>query len=727
MGGFGRSGDDPSREEGHGGEGRPEEERRGTAREIRGGGGGASDESGCVAASHESTKSPPRRVRSRRPGRFDRSLAQVLEQHTLQYARTTVRRIPRSSARGSGSRSTHLLTLDEYARLRDAAEYAHEEDLRIGLGTRLSIPATPLVEVAGDGSELAALPFAGIPMRGRTAARHLLAVGSTGSGKTYRFAMGLLTSLLVDSDASIVFNNAKGRVTTREIAAVARRLDPDIRVVVFAPADASRSVAINPVAVARRHGMLPRLAAQLSAVVEAGDGGTNFWAAAATRKFKSLLAYPEVDSVVKLAELVGDGELLLEFARAHDDSQLGSMVRFTGSGANGSTSEQNDLACLDGFTATDDVRATTSGPDEVDIVSLVTGADRFLFILEADDSAHAVLGPVIGTVLQLAFDGLARAGRDDRSKSHRHVAFVLDELGSTPIDGLPRKLSIGRTHGYSVWGMVQSLAQIEARYRADARELLAGFNSRLWFLSGLASDDRLALTRSLGPIEVDEFDRHQSPSLDGTWITDSRHARVLERPLLDASDLRMKPHEDDAFGGFAVLDMVDVPPILCHLTPSWRVPIVAEALELGLGQPDVERASPLPRVAERGHFSSEPSLEHVHAADRELLAGEPKRTRSEIEQGISVLRAAVEWPEPPKLASRDRPWIHRFEDTMPRALVLKVMMGLKERRKTAMDLMRALAKARTECAAIGLAQLDLDTLADGVETGPRRAGDRGKW
>lgn len=671
----------------------------------------------------------PRRVR------FDRSPLSALRHHLAYYGAQPIERRPRSSDPFAARDSSHLMTLGGYADLRDGWENPTEEDVRVGPGRGFAIPATPIVEWSDDGGQLVALPFEGIPLPGRIAARHILAVGSTGSGKTYRFGYGVLASLLRDTESSIFFNNVKGRVTTRELAAIARMLDPSIRVVVFAPGDVTRSVAINPVAIARRHDMVEQLAHQLAGIVREGRGGTNFWSASAARKFKQLLRHPEVDSIARLFALCSDPKALLAFAREKGDAQLEGMVSFITSGANGATSDANDLACLESFVSGDAVRAITSGPDEFDVVRLANGEQRFLFILEADDSTHAMLAPVIASVLQLVFDGLASAGRDDRSRRFRHVAFVLDELGAAPIRGLARKISIGRTHGYTVFGMVQSIAQIEARYGEDAEELLAGFNSKLWFLSGLSRSDRAAATREFGAMVVDEVTRRELRDGDGSWTTEARDVRQGERPLFATHEFRMRPHPDDIFGGFALLELVDCAPMLCHITPSWRDPHVSEAMRRGAADADPLRATPLPvsggSVGSKAASSVPTDLRvaidclrelsdlDMSPEEREVVIGARRVSPETLEQMIASVRPVIAWPAPPRLACDRPPWIHRYEATQSRVAVYSLMSSLKLRKKTAIDLMRALAKARSEDPVVGLAQLDLDTLS---ESGPGGAG-----
>lgn len=681
----------------------------------------------------QSVRHPLLRPLIAKPSRFDPSMFHVHEAHQLLYGADFLSRRPRSTDPLAVVGSAHFMRLNEYADLRAWWHDQSEEDSRVGPGGYFHIPATPLVEWSEDGGQLVALPFEGIPLPGRLAARHLLAIGATGSGKTYRLAYGLLASLLRDTSASIFYNSVKGRVTTRELTAIAREMDPSIRVVVFAPSDAERSVAVNPVAIARRHGLVEQLAHQLACIVREGTGGTNFWSASAARKFAAILRYPEIDSIARLADLVTDPKKLLEFARKKGDAELESIAHFSTSGANGATSEQNDSACLESFISSDAVRAITSGPDECDVVKIAQSKDRWLFILEADDSTHARLAPVIALVLQLAFDGLARAGRDDRTRAIRPVCFLLDELGAAPIAGLARKISVGRTHGYTVCGMVQTLAQLEARYGQDADELIAGFNTRLWFLGGLSRVDQAVVMRNLGSVLVDEISRRESRGEDGAWVTEAREVRQAERPLFDVHEFRMKPHRDDIYGGVVLAELVEHPPMLCHITPSWRDPRVADAMQRGAAAPDELRTKPLSKARQRWDLIDPGSaveelrqaLGSLHELDefdlppeeRKLLIGARKVAPEMLEQMIAMIRPVIAWPAPPRLVSCELPWIHRYEASHTRVAVYSLMSSLKLRKKTAVDLMRALEKAGSDDSVVGLAQLDLDTLRECGEGG----------
>jgi hypothetical protein len=266
------------------------------------------------------------------------------------------------------------------------------------------LPATLLVEAGEDGSQLTSLEYAGLPLTREQIERHLLVVGATGSGKTYHTLYPAIAAFAEQTDHNLLLMNTKGPVATAEMAAVIQRHRPGCRVIVFAPGDPTRSVMFNPLAYARRHGMLDMLLQGVVRSTQEGSNDSGYWRATATRILRAVFKHAQVDSLDFARELLECPDELRRFLDYAPDPALASFLEFHDSGSHNAMTNITDIANrLAAFAASPEAIAVTSGPSEIDLHGLLSGCEDFALIIEANESTFESEAPLLNLFLSLAF------------------------------------------------------------------------------------------------------------------------------------------------------------------------------------------------------------------------------------------------------------------------------------------------------------------------------------
>jgi hypothetical protein len=585
----------------------------------------------------------------------------------------------------------------------------------------IDLPATLLLEDSKDGAVLQARPFEGIPLDSELRSRHLLVIGPTGSGKTYRCAVPLISQLLIQSAESIVFTNLKGPKGTAELLAMARALAPDCETVVFAPGNPGRSIGINLLKFARRNTLQTNLVRfLLDAIVTRGRGDSSIWEATALPVIESLVDCEQITSLAAMSEVLTDESELEALAEATGDPALAKFLGYTRSGQNGSTSSTDLAARLAPFSGTDGVRAVTSGVDEFDPALVLASGKRFFIIIECSETDFETERHVVGLFLALFFGALLKTAESNGSVLPRPVNLILDELGvMPPISGLPKTINLGRSRGYRLIGFVQSIGQLSATYGADADALISGFNSTMWICSGLSKIDREYASGLVGNQHVVQWVSNYTAGeagderrLIGTSSTST------PRPLVSPDDFILEPHPN--FGPFAYLFLVGCRPLLCNLTAAWELGAISDILITASRTPPLPRSEPLPPVAKRGHLrngaaSATTSVYPMKISD--TAGWSPKRLRDRIE----LCKSQTGWHE--CKGSALTWWVCFEQENHSRLpLVVRVLEELCARRATITEFYLAFLQAGTDHLGAVLHYLDYQRAREEHDrkTGPQQ-------
>ncbi|NBO91241.1 MAG: hypothetical protein EBV06_02825, partial [Planctomycetia bacterium] len=248
--------------------------------------------------------------------------------------------------------------------------------------------ATVLAEERDDGASLSAHLHSGLRLSSDIRERHLLAVGSTGCGKTQKLILPQLAADIADPTRTVIALDAKGGVLPGFVAALAERYRPGqpIRVVNFKnPGRTTHRW--NPAArIASRHEAL-EIAHAVCANLEAGtnEGRTNeaFWLFSSVNLLADVLRMladdpKEIGSLARAKQIIDHSAYdLAVIADSHpfkaSFEQRYPAVRRYLDGSNNVTQQSVIADCAMRLTlfADEAVCRVTSGPDELDLRGLV--------------------------------------------------------------------------------------------------------------------------------------------------------------------------------------------------------------------------------------------------------------------------------------------------------------------------------------------------------------------
>lgn len=464
----------------------------------------------------------------------------------------------------------------------------------------LTWACTPLIEVGPDGSQLEARPYAGLVRSHQDRLRHVGIIGSTGSGKTYCFAVSQVDGTLKQTSDSVACVNTKGPVGTEEIRAVVRAHCPDTEFIVFAPGNRERSTAIQLLAAARRMGLVALVTRYICESVPRGHGDSAFWEAIAKRVITEILGFREIETLAQMHEVLSSPATMRAIAKKTGSAVLLRHIDFSASGANGATSGVDMPARSAPVAASETVRAITSGPDELDIAGLLRSSRRFVLVIEANEAELEDYKHIIGLFWTLFIATAVKVAEESGGRLKRGLSAFMDEFGILPkmLDAV-KTFNLARSRGMCFYVFVQTIDQIYATYGAEAPALLAALCTKVFFCSGLSPADRAYASNLSGTITVREWKHSETidPHTD-EWRPSSRCSQVVHRPLITSEDMQLRPHP--VFGGYAYVFPVDQPPVLVHFTPAWEIPRIAHAIETARASKPLQRETPLPIIAATG-------------------------------------------------------------------------------------------------------------------------------
>ena len=429
-----------------------------------------------------------------------------------------------------------------------------------------------LLEAAAAGDALAAHEHARVPLSGPARARHLLVVGGTGSGKTYGIGFPLLKAVSEQVDDSIVWVNPRGPIGTQEVIATVRDGGRRVRVVVFAPGDRTRSAGFNILRYAREKGQLGRLT---EAVIGNGQRTRDsvYWSQVAENVLTPMLGDAGLASLADVAAVLASPARFEAYARASRDEELAGFLSFLENGSQNAATNLADIRSrVHTLAKCDQQRATVSGAHELDPEVLLAGGERFLIVIEANESEFARHREVINTFLAMFLDSAVRvAERSPGNRLPRSLSMFIDEFGTIGvIDGFTNTVNSTRSRGIHLCVMVQTLEQL-AVYGDQRGTLLAGLTNKIFMLSELPLADRHFAAQLRGNIEVERWIESESWDPEkGAYVPSGRMRQRLTKPLLSSDDLIRPDHP--VYGKAAVYFFANLPAVLGHPRAVWDLP-----------------------------------------------------------------------------------------------------------------------------------------------------------
>jgi type IV secretion system protein VirD4 len=458
--------------------------------------------------------------------------------------------------------------------------------------------ATLLVEAAADGSTLRPLLHHGLHLPAELRQRHVLAIGTTGCGKTQKLILPQLAADLADPQRCVVALDAKGGVLFGYLCALARRHRPGqaVHLVNFKSADRTTHV-WNPA----RHVPSRQEALEIAhAVCSNADAGCQrghsqndaFWLFSSINLLADTLRLladdpREASSLARAKEVIDSGAYSLAvLADKHPhskaiNSRYPAVARYLE--GSGNVTQQSVLAdCAMRLTlfGDEEVARATSGDNELDLRALVRAGG--VLVVEVPEAHARQLTPLTNLFVTRLFGALleeSMAAPDGRLP--RPCSVVLDELGSAcgRLPDFETRLATMRGRGVAITGAVQSLSQLEHLYGSSAG-VLEGFSTRLFFGGGLALADAKHASELAGVCSVACVARTSTRLPDGLPQR-SRTTTPVARPVLLPDEIA-RPVVHPLLGAPLTAFVPGVPPFLAYLTPAYEQPALAACLKEGI-------------------------------------------------------------------------------------------------------------------------------------------------
>lgn len=488
--------------------------------------------------------------------------------------------------------------------------------------------------------------------------RHLLVIGSSGSGKT-NFALMPLILAAIKQGESLVLLEAKGDISGPVLEAVDRlksagelKDDPKVSIVSFSEPDISLS--FNPIKGVKTRSRARSVMTQLS--LAETPGKEPFFRMQAVNLGTALIGNGSVKTLPELADIVGSDLRRLESAL---DGEMPSLLEgLKTGGANAQTVLMEAETYLLSF-SDEDVAAVTSASEFNFDLLLREQTIVILRMPEGDTRLKNIHSLFVSGLFAWIADQTKRGG-----KLKRRLKVFLDEFASAlpKLSDFPRVLNTSRSRGVSFVAACQSLSQINSLYGSDAETVLAGFGSFL-ALPRVSQRDAEYLSHMTGVITEVQY------VTQGDIIV-GQSSQV--RPALlakEISDGQIHP----TLGRCATLLLADTAPIQLWLRPiweyrgfeDWKSPTGAY-----LGKPLPKRKSPL-TVPARTHTGRQGS----GFTNSKGMSAEDLRRR------ISEVRAKLDWDNTTGSA---RKWWESFENENQHRmdLVLRLAEELVQRKAT---------------------------------------------
>lgn len=390
---------------------------------------------------------------------------------------------------------------------------------------------------------------------------HTIVTGSTGSGKSERFIMPAIISILKHSPETII-----------HVVDFKQSLGPRLNFLVnhYRPweqfgylnfTDIRRSRAISLLCEVNDIQSAMRFSTEICKSIGLNEDNP-FWRLSSEDLLSGLfMICRRLDSVATMAEVrrilkLGVGEFKKWAQQHHELDPTGSVKRFadflSGGSHNAETIMQTAANAFNIFL--DNAIAQLTGRRDLSIEQMVSRPGG-VFLFETPETDAKRLEPLTNIVNDLITEYRLKPG------NHRvPMVRVIDELNLMgTVTDLPIRLNTFRERNTTIIAAQQSLSQLHSRYGVEANDVLAAFKNKVFLSPCSYSDAELASGES-GLITVET---HQA---DGAIIN---AGSPIVRPLLLPEEI-VRPPEHPASGRPATFFLGHRQPFQALLAPAWE-------------------------------------------------------------------------------------------------------------------------------------------------------------
>ncbi len=520
--------------------------------------------------------------------------------------------------------------------------------------------------------------------------RHMLIVGSTGSGKTTSAIFPLILSELKAGYSIIIFE-AKGDICG-PILDMVERVKPDVPVHIISLSEPEISLGYNPVGGIQGLSQAKAIMTQLSLVESTGD--ESYFRMQAVNLGAAILSKGKVQTMTELAGIINSSPSVLEKTL---EGEMTSLVEGLKSASNNAQTVLSQADCYLAPFQDEDVAAVTSN-DEFNFDML---AEAPTVVIVRMPEGDARLKAVLSLLVDNLFLWLA-AKTKKGGKLEIPIRVYLDEFASAlpKLATFPRVLNTSRSRGMTFVAACQSLNQVRSLYGLDADSVLAGFGSYL-ALPKVSQADATYLSEMSGTIEAIHYSAE-----DGIIIGKV----IVTRPTLlpkEISDGSVHPK----YGRCATLLLVGCKPFQLWLRPIWEYKGFSSwKSKCGafLGKAIPLREAPL----------TVPEAKTSIVKSATAFTDTTGWTSVQIQGKINKLRPQLLWDSTTDAALKW--WIAFEEDNQhQRSVVLRLFEELVARKATATEFFLAFSYANTESISAVLCYLDFTRL--------KKAGEKNRF
>jgi type IV secretory pathway TraG/TraD family ATPase VirD4 len=405
--------------------------------------------------------------------------------------------------------------------------------------------------------------------------RHLLLVGRPGSGKTTRAILPLVHSDIADRERSVIVFDPKCDAYA-QVAHWTLKHRGELPTVINLT-EPGRSAGWTPIRAGLSLTEAYDIAYTLCAAADRRvNNDSEFWINNAVRFLTGVIVAlartpSESRALARIREIVElPRDALLEWAKQH--ASIEQIAFFTSFLRSGSLNAETVLADLSGRLAAylDENLCAVTGRAEFEFETLVHKPT--VVLLEMSESQMDKLRPIYNLFFTRLLQSLVRAADTcPGARLPRPVSIVFDEFGTIGrVPDLPQRINTLRSRRVSFAAAVQSLAQLQPLYGAEAPAVLAAFNSKVFFAS-LELEDALYASRAAGTttIEVPMHETTRTRDHNGLVERVSRSATPAARALLLPDEVTQPPSHF-CLGRPATLLLADTPPFQAWMTPVYE-------------------------------------------------------------------------------------------------------------------------------------------------------------
>lgn len=552
--------------------------------------------------------------------------------------------------------------------------------------------ASLLIESAAGG-QFAPIWKAPLYLGAEDRRRNLLAVGPIGSGKTSELILPLARSDIEDPESSLVVIDIKGDLH-QKLTPFVERSRAGATVAVLNLTDPGRTThGWNPFAHQEDEGAalddaetFCQAAQTLRSHVDSPfwDGNAARWIAALSLCLKEARGSVCPADVHRALELPRNELLALLAAHPNVAFAPGVHAFLASSSHNAETvlaQAQMHLRAL-----RDPALAAVTSTDELRFSDLF---DRpTVLVLELPQGGVEKLRPYINLFIAQLFREAARRAADGPGcRLPRPLNLYLDDFAAAVgrVPDLGQHLNLSRSRDVRVVAAVQSLSQVEHHYGSEARDVIAGFGTKLFKCPEL--HDAEWASRQSGTCTIEAVDEVREPDEfgDGPGAV-VRTVRPADRPLLLPEEIRRAP-DHFMYGRAWTAFFPDTPPVQLWLRAAHHVPEMAGPMAEATRRPRAAllRAAPLRYDPAAPPASPAPT---VPAATAGLTNEEALKRLQEVKETLG-------WAN---TVGSARKWWVAFEDANRNQvpLVLRLAEELAKRRATITEFFLAYVYSNTD-------------------------------